>query len=136
MSQSRTATPDRRALRSFGLQLGGLIAGVFGLVLPLIWGLGIPLWPWIIGGALVAWALAAPQSLAPLNRFWMGLALVLQRFVNPIVLAVIYASVFVPAGVLLRLFGHDPMRRRLDRATASYRAASTSAPPEHMKRPF
>ncbi|QLH39620.1 MAG: sxtJ [Defluviicoccus sp.] len=127
---------DRRGLRNFGLQLGGLIAGVFGLLLPLLWGLRIPLWPWVLGGVIVAWALVLPRGLRLVHRYWMKLALLLQRFVSPIILAAIFYLVFLPAGAIMRVFGSDPMARRWDKAASSYRIASVPAPPEHMKRPF
>lgn len=136
MNAADIPTLDRRGLRNFGLQLAGLIAGVFGLLLPWLWGLGIPIWPFAAGGVLAAMALLAPMSVRPVHWFWMRLALLLQRVVSPVVLAVIFYGVFLPAGAVMRLVRKDPMERRWDRDAASYRVDSVAAAPEHMKRPF
>ena len=39
-------------------------------------------------------------------------------------------------GVVFRLFGHDPMRRKLERAATTYRQPSHHLPRERMERPF
>lgn len=62
-------------------------------------------------------ATVRPRWLRPLNIAWMGLAAVLARIVNPVVMFVLFAVTIVPAGLLMQL-GYDPLRRRTgERAT-------------------
>jgi hypothetical protein len=68
----------------------------------------------------VAVALTVPRLLAPLRRGWMRLGTLLSRVVNPIVLGLAYAIVFVPVAAIMRLFGRDTMARRREPACASY----------------
>jgi len=44
---------DARGYRKFGVTTGAIIIGLFGLVIPWLFNLNYPTWPWILG---VAWA--------------------------------------------------------------------------------
>ncbi|MTW19807.1 SxtJ family membrane protein [Allochromatium palmeri] len=127
---------DTAGLRRFGLITGGLLAALFGLVLPWLAEARLPLWPWVIAAILAVWALASPKSLRPVYRGWMRFGQFANRIVTPILLSVIYLALFTPIGLVMRLFGHDPMRRALDRNATSYREASPSVLPQSMERPF
>ena len=108
--------------RSFGLWVGGILAAI-GLVrlllhLPAV-GLVAPLMI-VAGLTLVALGLTAAHRLAPLNRAWTRLGLVMFKVVSPVVLFLLYATVFVPVGTLMRARKYDPMRRRREPGAASY----------------
>ena len=51
-----------------------------------------------------------PDKLLPLNRLWMKLGFVLGIIVTPIVMSIIYFSLFVPIGLILRIIGRDELR--------------------------
>jgi len=127
---------DAKGLRQFGLMMAGFIAGVFGLVLPWLWGKTFPLWPWGVGAVFAVWALAAPATLNPVYRGWMRVALLIGNVINRIVLGVVFFLVMWPIGLIMRLRGKDPMRRTLDADAESYRVPSQSRPSKHMERPF
>jgi len=40
--------------------------------------------------------------------------------VNPLVMAVMFYGVIVPTGLLMRMFGKDPLRRKIDPKLPSY----------------
>ena len=69
---------------------------------------------------LVTLATVAPGLLAVPNRLWMGLGHLLFRVVNPVIMVLMYAVCFIPVGLVLRLVGHDPLKRRFDATAASY----------------
>ena len=104
--------------RTFGL----VFAGFFAIIAawPLI-ASGAPRW-WAAGtaAAFALVALAAPRVLAPLNRWWMKLGLLLGRIVSPIALGILFYGVFTPIGGLMRLAGKDPLKLRRDPQAASY----------------
>ena len=127
---------DRKGLRDFGLVTGGIIAGLFGLFFPWLLQSQIPLWPWVIFSVLAVWALAAPMSLRPVYHMWMKLGLLLSRITTPIVLGIVFFVVIMPIGLMMRIFGRDPMARRLDKATKTYRIKSHKTTKENMERPF
>jgi hypothetical protein len=63
-----------------------------------------------VAGVFLAVALLRPALLHPLNRAWTALGLLLGRIVNPLVTTVLFFLVFVPAGLISRLGGKDPLR--------------------------
>ena len=77
---------------------------------------------WALGVAatLLAVALAKPALLAPFNRVWFKFGLLLQRVVNPLVMALIYYAVVTPTGLVMRVFGKDPLRLKHDPDAGSY----------------
>jgi Saxitoxin biosynthesis operon protein SxtJ len=130
-----SATYTRRQLRDFGLLVGGIF-GVIGLW-PLLWRAQSPrLWALTLAVVLILPALVAPRILAPAYRAWMKLAEVLAWVNTRIVLGVVFYGVVTPIGLLMRLTGRDPMRRRLDQASESYRVRCTPRPASHMLRQF
>jgi predicted membrane metal-binding protein len=104
--------------RSFGL----LFAGVFALIglVPLLFGGVARLWAIVLAAAFLIVTLAFPRVLTPLNRLWMRFGLLLHRIVSPIVLGIMFFGVITPMGVLMRLFGKDPLRLRLDKGAGTY----------------
>jgi hypothetical protein len=78
--------------------------------------------PWLTLGiavGLAAISLIAPKLLKPLNILWFRFGLLLHRIVNPIVMFAVFALVFVPAGIIMRIW-RDPLRSRRMRAASSY----------------
>ena len=79
--------------------------------------------------AVAVWA--AALLLAAICRIVTGLTRVLYLgvvyatlpiglVVSPVVLAVVYYLVLTPTGLLMRLFGYDPMHRRFDPDAQTY----------------
>ena len=99
----------------------GLLFAVVALIVALVWR-NVPtvLWSGIaVSTALALVSFLAPRLLIPLNFLWFQLGLLLQRIVSPLVLFVLFALVFVPAGALMRLW-YDPMRSRRQPDASSY----------------
>ena len=127
---------DRKGLRHFGLTTGAIVAGLFGLFFPWLLEIGIPLWPWIVAGVLAVWALLFPATLKPVYRGWMKFGLLLSRITTPLILGIVFFLVILPIALIMRVFGHDPMARRIDKAAQTYRITSDLTPRENVERPF
>jgi hypothetical protein len=65
-----------------------------------------------VGGLLLLAGIVIPGKLGPVNRAWMGFALLLSKFTTPIFMGVTYFLVLSPIGVLMRLFGKNPVVRQ------------------------
>ena len=65
-------------------------------------------------------ALLIPQALAPLNWLWTRFGLLLHKIVSPVVLGLLFFLVFTPIGIMMRVFGSDPLRLRFDSNAPSY----------------
>jgi hypothetical protein len=110
--------------RKFGLTVGL----AFGVLAVIMWWREHPLPLYVFGGlaiGLVAAGLLVPGQLGPVYRAWMGLALVLSKVTTPIFMGIVFFLVIAPVGVLMRLFGRNPIRHRP--VNESYWAGRTEA---------
>ena len=119
---------------------GQVFAGAFALLSALSWWRGHTAWHYLLPIAL-AFLVAAytyPKILAPLNRLWLKFGLLLYKVMNPLVLGLLFFVTITPIGVVMRLFGKDFLRLRLDRAAKSYWIERTppGPPPQSMRNQF
>ncbi len=117
-SLSRPESVEMGSERSFGVvfAIAFTIIGAWQLWRGRGWG-----W-WMIGGggAFLLTGLLAPSLLAPLNRLWMKLGLILHRVMNPVILGILFYGAVAPTGLLMRAFGKRPLPLTFDKAAASY----------------
>lgn len=118
----RALDTSRPALRRFGWVVGGVLLLIGGIVL---WRQGWTLSTasqvlFGVGTALVVLGTAVPQALRAVYRGWMALALILGFVMTRVLLTLVFFLVVTPIGLLMRLIGHDPMRRKPDDAAATY----------------
>lgn len=97
--------------RKFGLTVGIAFLALTALMLwrqneAIAWVTGS------IGALLVLGGLVIPARLGPAHAVWMGLAGVLSKITTPIFMGVVYFVVLAPMGLLMRLFGRNPLRHR------------------------
>ena len=59
---------DAAGLRQFAFVFGGIVAVLFGLLLPWLLDHGWPVWPWALAGGMALWGLVAPRSPRPVYR--------------------------------------------------------------------
>lgn len=104
--------------RSFGL----IFAAIFAVIgfLPYVFGSGFRLWALYIALGFAAMALLLPAALAPLNRAWARFGLFMHKIINPILMGLVFFLTILPTGLIMRLFGKDPMQRKLDPQADSY----------------
>jgi len=114
----RSLNPNRRQLRSFGITLGIAILVIAGV---LYWrnAPGVVLVS-SIGVLFLTAGLAAPAILRRLYKPWMALAVLMGFVMTRILLTLIFVLLFIPTGLLMRLFGRDPLRRKLDPDAKTY----------------
>ena len=135
-------------LRKFGLVTGLIVVVLFGFVLRWLftgsdghyWPFNVellkPTWPWILAFALWIPALLFPAALRPVYKTWMKIGETLGFVNSRIILFIFFYLILAPFGMVLRLFGFDPMRRKLD-DSISYRIESkVPASPTSMERPY
>jgi hypothetical protein len=112
-------TKSFRAQREFGLVVGGVFVllgswwfyrGKFPTAAPILL---------TLGGLLMVLGLIWPRALVLPNKGWMLLAEGLSFITTRVILGVVFFLVVTPIGVIKRLSGWDPLRRRASRS-ASY----------------
>jgi len=128
---------DRKGYRDFGLVTGAIVAVLFGLFFPWLFDRPLPLWPWIVLAVLGSWGLIAPMTLRPVYKVWMKFGLFMGTYImTPLIMFIVFYGLFMPMGLIMRMFGKDGMARKLDSTAASYRVVSTKSPAKNLERPF
>lgn len=137
--------PVTAELRKFGLLFGVFFILVIGIVIPVIHqGMGalfsnpglLPRWPWVTGGLVMLWGLVHPASLYLLHRPWMKFAEIAGWINTRIIMFLLFYLLILPIGFIMRLFGYDPMRRRMDSRLETYRNARKPHERDHMRHPY
>jgi hypothetical protein len=66
----------------------------------------------VLGVGLIAAGAVIPASLGPVYRAWMGLAHAISRVTTPVFMGVVFFAVLMPVGLVMRLFGRNPLKRQ------------------------
>jgi len=77
-----------------------------------------------LGTGLIAAGAVIPGRLGPVYRAWMGLAHAISKVTTPVFMGIVFFLVIAPVGLLMRLFGRNPIRHRA--MNQSYWAARTA----------
>ena len=112
--------PSKRQLNQFGFVWLGFLT-LFGVMA--WWKFGRPdvakgLWVAAVAVPVVGWLVPAFMRLVFLGMSY--LAWPIGFVVSHVILGLVYYLVLTPVGLVMRLVGYDPMRRRFDREAASY----------------
>ena len=113
---------DTKTLRRFGLVMAVPLIVIAALLY------------WKNNGAAVGWAgaavlsallgLALPRILRPVYILWMTFAYYLSIVMTFVILTLFFFLIMTPAGLIMRLFGKDPMERRFPGNRESYWVSS------------
>ena len=123
---------ENKDLRSFGL--------ILAVVIGLLWLLFRPAlaWQWLAGTELIVVlaALCVPVILKPAHWLLSKLSMAISKVLNPLILAIVFYLVVTPMGVVMRLFGYDPMAMKRKADNGSFRKTVDKHTTEHFDRPF
>ena len=123
--------------KKFGLTMAGCLALIFGLVMPLVLGRSLPVWPWVAAGFFLTTAVFMPMQLRLIYLVWMKIGHILGHINTRILLCLVFFLLFTPMALLLKLLGKDPLCRQLsDDATVSYWQKSSNQPNNHMEKVY
>jgi len=60
--------------------------------------------------------------LLPLNKLWMKFGFLLGKIVSPLIMGVIFFILFVPIGLIMRLFGRDELRLKMNSSDTHWKS--------------
>ena len=127
---------SEQSLRTFGLMVAGLFAGIFGLLLPFIAHKHTPIWPFALAGIILLPSIFKPIALKGAYVVWMKLGNGLGWINTRIILSAIFYLLITPMGVILRLFGYNALQPKFDKSATSYFHQVNPKDKNHMERPF
>jgi hypothetical protein len=127
----------KKDLRNFGLSVGGVLF-VLGWIL--YW-YSRPTHPYFIGAGavLIVLGLVVPRVLLPLQKVWMGFAVVMGMIMTRVILSILFFVAFTFIGLLMKLLGKKLLDTELDASATSYwnyRDKEPKPTPEEHERQF
>ena len=102
---------SKKELREFGILIGFGIPFFIGWLIPKALGHGFREWTLWIGLSALILALIGPKLLKYPYKWWMALGHVLGWFNSHIILGIVFIIVLQPIALIMRLAGHDPLRK-------------------------
>ena len=101
---------NNKILREFGFLISFVFPILIGWILPAFGGHSFRLWTlWISLPALIL-ALIRPGLLFYPYKAWMNLGYILGWINSRIILGLVFFIVLQPIAILMKFFGHDPLR--------------------------
>ena len=89
-----------------------------------------------LGGTLVLLGIAIPARLGPVFSAWMGLAHAISKVTTPLFMGIVYFVVLTPTGLIIRLFGRDPLAPKRESRSAWMPHDPRSEAADSMRRQF
>jgi hypothetical protein len=129
-------TLDAAGYRKFGLVSSAIVVLLFGLAIPWLFSLNLPRWPWVFAGVLGSWALLLPSTLKPVYIVWMKFGNMMNWINTRIILGIVFYGLILPFGLVMRIFGNDPMKRKLDSSIESYRVKTQNHAKDNLEHPY
>ncbi|MEM7401004.1 MAG: SxtJ family membrane protein [Pseudomonadota bacterium] len=127
---------DAKGLRQFAITTSVIVCLLFGLLIPYLFSLAWPRWPWIFAIVFIVWGLLIPKTLNPIYKIWMRFGLIMGKITTPLILGILFFLIMTPMGILVRLFKEDPMARKLDLDKETYRVVKEDNETTDFERPF
>ena len=118
----------RQSDRGFGLTMSGALV-VVTVIVWMIFGHAL-VWAVILAAIFFVIALLKPALLLPANRLWFRFAQKLSGLTNLVVLGLFFFSVVLPFGLVCRMLGKDPLRRRPWNANSYWIPVNRQANPD------
>lgn len=125
----------KSTLRQFGLMIGGifLLIGLW----PFVWRQeAVRIWAVVPGSLLAMAGLVMPGILKHLYQGWMWVGHIMGWVNTRIILGVLFYGIVTPMGLIMKMTGHDPMRRNYEPDALTYRVIRQPRPASHLKNMF
>lgn len=109
---------DAKALRKFGLLVGGVFLAIAAFLLwrKVEWGIYLA----YLGGPLFLVGAVFPRALKQVYLGWMAMALAIGTVMTAVLLTLFFLLVITPVGLFFKLIGRDVLQRKFDREAPSY----------------
>jgi len=76
------------------------------------------------------------ELLLPLNRLWMRFGLLIGMIIGPIVLGLIFFTLFSPVAIFMRLFGRDELHLKYKKKSSYWILRDETIHTDSFKRQF
>ena len=101
---------SKNFLRQFGIFMGFSFPIIIGYLIPAIFRHSFREWTLFPGLIFILLAIINPRLLNYPYKFWISLGNILGWINSRIILGMIYILLLIPISLIMRLFGHDPLK--------------------------
>ncbi len=112
---------SKKQLREFGYLIGFGFPIIIGLIIPFIFGHFFRIWTLWISIPFLIIGILKPRLLFYPYKVWMVIGLALGWINSRIILGLIFILVLEPISLIMKIFGYDPLRKRIKANEISYR---------------
>jgi len=98
--------------KNFGLLIGILFPILYGFLIPFLWSHDFKFWTLIVGLLFLILGKYKPVFLKIPYKLWMKFGDILGWINTRIILGVIFLLVLIPISILMKIVGHDPLKKR------------------------
>ena len=111
----------KKQLREFGIIIS-LFSPIFiGFLIPFISGHPFKYWTLLITLIFGLITIFEPRILLWPYKIWMKLGYILGWINSRLILGLVFMLVLQPIAFTMRIFGHDPLRKKINKKKLSYR---------------
>jgi hypothetical protein len=89
-----------------------------------------------LGGALIFVGVIAPRLLRPVEWAWMAMAHAISKVTTPLFMGIVYFTIVTLIGILVRLFGRNPIEPHCDGGSYWVSRKHDAVPTGGMERQF
>ena len=76
------------------------------------------------------------DALLPLNKLWMRFGQLIGMIISPIVLGIIFFALITPYSLVIRLFGRDELRLKLEKRESYWKPREQFIPQTNFRQQF
>ena len=103
---------SKKILREFGFLIGFAFPFLLGWIIPFLGGHSFRTWTLWISFPSIILAISKPKLLLYPYKAWMKLGHILGWVNSRIILGLVFLIVLQPISLIMRIFGHDPLRTK------------------------
>ena len=111
----------KKQLRQFGIIIGIFFPLIFGLIMPLLFGHSYRIWTLFISFPILIMGILKPYYLSSFYKLWINVGNYLGWINSHLILGLVFIIVLQPIAFFMKIFGYDPLRKKIDKNIKSYR---------------
>ena len=90
----------------------------------------------VVAAVFILVTILKDDLLLPLNRLWMRFGLLIGMIIGPVVLGLIFFTLFTPVAIFMRLFGRDELHLKYKKKSSYWILRDDSICADSFKRQF
>lgn len=118
LEEIKNIKSDKKELKKFGITIGGVLL----IISALLFIYEKPSASYFMGSGFFFQIIAQifPKLFFPLQKIWMGLAVILGFVMTRVILSILFYLVITPINFISRIFGKDFLNLKIEKEKKSY----------------